>query len=182
MIKLPWQQKTKNRNFTGLLTQAILMLTAVIVALAIAAPPAATNGFRQELWAVTGALPTSGLNGYDRINVGSSQFTFPAGSPLSLAENNLDVRLPYLLPANTLGIWVYVEVDGVEQGGMFLGWMANAEHGWRSGVYNLQLPNNPTMPDLDVHMGRFMAFSKEGGEDVEQFPANTVVKIYRAGI
>ena len=25
MIKLPWQQKTKNRNYTDLLTQAILM-------------------------------------------------------------------------------------------------------------------------------------------------------------
>ena len=161
----------------------LLLLILLVTFTPSDSPGVATvNGFRQELWAVTGALPTSGLTGGDRINVGSSQFTFPAGSPLSLAGNNLDVRLPYLPPANTLGIWVYVEIDGVEQAGMFLGWMANSEYGNTSGFYNLQLPNNPTMPDLGVGMGRFMAFSKKGGEDVKQFPANTVVKIYRAGI
>ena len=182
MIKLPGQQKTKNRNFTSLLTQAILMLMAVIVALAIAAPPAATNGFRKELWAVTSALPTSGLSDGDIINVGSStQFTFPTGSPLSLAGNNIAVRLPYVPPDNTLGIWVYVEIDGVEKVGMFIGWMAIT---WGS-HYKLFTAerSSPAAPDIIITPGRFMYFSATNTKSAaRQFPANTVIKIYRAGI
>ena len=140
--------------------------------------PAATNGFRKELWAVTGALPTSGLSGSDIINVGSSQFTFPTGSPLSLAGNNIAVRLPYVPPANTLGIWVYMETDGVEKVGMFIGWMARVS----GSNYTLSTPHpRPITPAITITAGRFMYFSKHRNAE-NQFPANTVIKIYRAGI
>ena len=157
----------------------LLLLTFLVTFTPSDSPGGVTvNGSRQELWAVTNALPTSGLKGGDYINSNGTQFTFPTGSPLSMAGNNIAVRLPYVPPANTLGIWVYMEIDGVEQVGMFIGWMAIASS------YVLYAPiTTPLTPNIDIAAGRFMYFSRNrNARDTHQFPANTVIKIYRAGI